>query len=211
MPFTAEQFLEILASYNRAIWPFQLAAYAIGILAVWFLFRRSSAGNRAICGVLSAMWVWTGIAYHMAFFSRINKAAWIFGSLFVLEGLLIIREGWSSREGLPFRWQGGLYSVFGALSVLYAMAVYPLLGFLSGHVYPRSPMFGVTPCPVTIFTFGIFLFSERKVPPALLAIPLLWSLLGGSAAWALGVPEDYGLLAAGIFGSVLILFANRRK
>jgi len=97
------------------------------------------------------------------------------------------------------------------LFIVYAMVVYPLLGFLSGHVYPGSPVFGVTPCPVTIFTFGFFLLARKKVPLGVLIIPFIWSLVGGSAAWTLGVPEDYGLLAAGIFGFVLVLFENRRK
>ena len=204
LPFTTGQFLEILAAYNRAIWPIQAAAYALGAAAVFFLFRRSRNGDRFIILLLSSMWVWTGIAYHLVFFTRINRAAWVFGVLFVLCGLLIFRAGFF-RPGFSFQWKRGAASLAGGVFVVYAMAVYPLLGFLSGHVYPESPVFGVTPCPVTIFTFGFFLLARGKVPLGVLIIPFIWSLVGGSAAWSLGVPEDYGLLAAGIFGFVLVL------
>jgi hypothetical protein len=155
------------------------------------------------------MWIWTGLIYHVLFFARINKAAYLFGVLFIAAGLLIMREG-ALKQDLSFRWRAGLAPSLGAFFVLYSMVLYPLLGYLSGHVYPRSPFFGVTPCPVTIFTFGMFLLSEKRVPVYALAIPFLWSLVGGSAAWKLGVPEDYGLVLAGISGTALILWKNRK-
>jgi len=59
-----------------------------------------------------------------------------------------------------------------------------------------------------IFTFGLLLLSERTLPKYLLVIPLLWSLLGASAAFSLGIREDIGLLATGLVGSAA-LFARR--
>ena len=43
----------------------------------------------------------------------------------------------------------------------------------SGHVYPAAPMFGVTPCPLVIFTFGMLLLSRERAPWPLLVIPAL--------------------------------------
>jgi hypothetical protein len=37
-----------------------------------------------------------------------------------------------------------------------------------------------------------------------LAIPLAWSAIGGTAAFALGVPQDLGLLAAGLLALTLL-------
>ena len=71
-------------------------------------------------------------------------------------------------------------------------------------------MFGVAPCPTTIFTFGILLWATKSVPAYLLVIPLLWSIVGMSAAVNLRVPQDYGLVVAGVLGTVLILIQNRR-
>jgi hypothetical protein len=58
-------------------------------------------------------------------------------------------------------------------------------------------MFGITPCPVTIFTLGMLLLA-RPMYWWLLAIPVLWSLVGGSAAFLLGVPQDWVLLLSGV-------------
>ena len=66
-------------------------------------------------------------------------------------------------------------------------------------------MFGFTPCPVTLFTFGLFLLATAPIPRGLLAIPLIWSLIGGSAAFLLGVPQDWQLLFSGA-AIVLILW-----
>ena len=72
------------------------------------------------------------------------------------------------------------------------------------------PMFGVTPCPVTIFTFGMLLLTRQPVPRLLLAIPGLWSLVGGSAAMLLRVPQDWLLLVSGAIAVALLIRRDRR-
>jgi hypothetical protein len=47
---------------------------------------------------------------------------------------------------------------------------------------------------VTLFTFGVLLVAQGPVPRLLLIIPLLWALVGGSAAFLLAVPQDWPLL-----------------
>ena len=101
-------------------------------------------------------------------------------------------------------------SILGVCFILYAMVVYPLLGLAFGHSYPRAPMFGVAPCPTTIFTFGILLWSTKSVPAYVLVIPFLWSIVGMSAAVSLRVPQDYGIAIAGVLGSAMILIQNRK-
>jgi hypothetical protein len=44
-----------------------------------------------------------------------------------------------------------------------------------------------------------------------LVIPLLWALVGSTAAFTLGVVEDYGLLVAGLLGFLLLLFRDHRN
>jgi hypothetical protein len=72
------------------------------------------------------------------------------------------------------------------------------------------PMFGVTPCPVTIFSFGMLLLTRQPVPRWLLVIPFLWSLVGGSAAILLRVPQDWALLVAGAVSLALLVQRDRR-
>jgi hypothetical protein len=49
------------------------------------------------------------------------------------------------------------------------------------------------------------------VPLHIFAIPVLWSLIGGTAAWFLGVTEDLALPVAGLGGLVLALWKRRSR
>jgi hypothetical protein len=101
-------------------------------------------------------------------------------------------------------------AAMGRLLIVYAMLVYPLLGIASGHVYLRQPMFGVAPCPTTIFTFSVLLLTTIRVRTYLLTIPLVWSLISGlSAPLNYGVYEDFGLLFAGVVGRALLIWRDR--
>lgn len=200
LPFTVEQFLGVFASYNEAVWPAQILLYAIAILIIALIFLKKA--ERAVPFLLAALWLWTGIAYHIFFFSGINGAAYAFGALFILEGLLL------AFSGLRFSMEKDLRGYLGLFLIAFALFLYPLLNLLFGHSYPAMPTFGL-PCPLVIFTFGVLLLAER-VRWWLLLIPFLWSLIGISAAISLGVWEDMMLVIAGIVSSVLILKSREK-
>jgi len=209
IPFTVEQFFDVFGIYNSAIWPAQILAYVLGIVALALAFRESRLSTRIVSGILALFWIWMGVFYHIVHFSVINPAAWIFGSFCILQGLLFFLIG-TIFGRLTFRFILKPTSIIGGCFILYAMVVYPLLGVIFGHSYPRAPMFGVAPCPTTIFTFGILLWAIKSVPAYLLIIPLIWSIVGMSAAVNLRVPQDYGLVVAGVLGTALILIQNRK-
>lgn len=209
LPFTVDQFLHIFEVYNQAIWPLQIICYLAGLFMIFTLFKPNALFDRINNGILSFFWLLMGIGYHWAFFSNINKAAYLFGLLFIIQGLLLLISGvFKNRVSFGFQ-KFDLYTAFGWLIILYAMLIYPSLGFLYGHVFPSSPVFGVAPCPTTIFTFGIFLLTINRIPKHLLIIPLFWSFLGFTAATSLGVKEDFGLLIAGVFTTGLLLARDK--
>ena len=169
LPFTSEQFLTVFVNYNNATWPTQVGAYVLGGIAVALVFRQTRTTDRVIAGILATMWLWTGFGYHELSFSVINKAAHLFAVLFVVQGCYLIYAG-AYRHQIRFGLRRGLAAWVGAAFVAYAAIAYPLIGIATGHRYPEMPMFGVTPCPVTIFTFGILLLTIGPVPRWLLAI-----------------------------------------
>ena len=209
LPFTQEQFLSVFVGYNEAIWPSQIVAYLLGFAAVTALVRPSPISDRLITGVLATMWLWTGIVYQALFFSEINKAAFGFGVLFILQGALITYVG-LVRHQLRFGFASGITGFVGIAFLAYSVLLYPLIGWLSGHGYPAMPMFGVTPCPVVIFTLGFLLLSIGNFRLWLLVIPVVWSLIGGSAAIFLDVPQDWLLLVSGLI-ALALLTRNRRS
>ena len=209
IPFTGEQFFETFGSYNNAIWPFQIVAYILGIIILALALRENELSSRIISGILALFWIWMGVLYHIIQFRVINPAAWVFGFFYIFQGLLFFLIG-TVLGGFVFRFSLKPLPIIGGAFILYAMVIYPLLGINFRHSYPSAPMFVVAPCPTTIFTFGIFLWAIKPVPVYLLVIPLLWSIVGMSAAVNLGVPQDYGLVVAGVLGTALILNENRK-
>jgi Family of unknown function (DUF6064) len=98
LPFTPEQFLAVFADYNNAIWPVQIVAHLLGGFAVILLFfKNREARNPIISGILALMWLWTGIGYHALWFSAINKAAYLFAALFVVQGCYFVYSGFSRQ------------------------------------------------------------------------------------------------------------------
>jgi uncharacterized protein DUF6064 len=207
LPFTPEQFLAVFQGYNEAIWPAQAFGYLAGGLAVALLFTQSERGDQIIAVILAVMWAWTGVAYHILFFAPIDKAAYAFGVLFIAEAGAIAYAGLRCR--LTFVLPQDAAGWVGVALVTYAALLYPLIGMAAGHHPSELPMFGVTPCPVTIFTFGMLLLTRSPLPLYLLVIPTLWSLIGGSAAILLRIPQDWLLLVSGVAAVGLITVRNR--
>ena len=208
LPFALDQFLAVFSAYNQTIWPAQIVAYSLGLVAVAALFRPGRTSDRVISGVLGLMWLFTGLLYHGVFFSEINKAAFAFATIFVIQGLALVYAG-VIRSDLRFGLHSGAAALIGAAFIFYAAIVYPLVGIATGHSWPAMPMFGVTPCPVTIYTFGLLLMTTNRFSYWLLVIPFIWSVVGGSAAFLLGVPQDWLLLASGVTSVPLIVARNR--
>ena len=209
LPFSVEQFFGVFASYNRAIWPAQIVALIIGGLAFALAFRRCRRSDEIIAGVLAAMWAWTGLIYHLIFFAPINKMAYAFGALFAVQAVAFGYVG-VIQGRMTFGRSNGPAAWIGSAFVLYAAAIYWLLGVATGHDPAELPAFGVTPCPVTIFTFGMLLLTIRPIPRLLPIIPILWSLIGGSAAILLRVPQDWVLLVSGIVTAALLTSRDQR-
>ena len=208
-PFTADVYLSLFETYNSTIWPAQVVAYGLGILAVFLTLRPLAAGGRIAFAVLSAFWLWNGIAYHLMHFLQINFAALGFAVLFTLQGALFAAIAIGGRRS--FRFQPDIFGWSGLLFCLLALVAYPLLGWLAGHGWPRAAAFGVAPAPTAILTFGMLLMLEGRAPLYLAMIPLLWSLAAGSAAvLLLGIPEDSSVLLGGVAGFGLLVWKGRQ-
>ena len=208
LPFSLEQFVGVFAAYNQAVWPAQILAYVLGAIVVVAVLRPGPASNRIVSGVLGLMWLWTGMLYHGLFFSQINGVAFVFAGLFAVQGVALIYAG-VIRNDLRFGVRAGPSAVLGVALILYAALLYPLIGLAVGSSWSAMPMFGVTPCPVTIFTFGLFLLTTKRMSYWLLAIPFIWSLIGGSAAILLNVPQDWLLLVSGLIAVPIIVLRDR--
>lgn len=195
LPFTREQFFDVFTAYNTTLWPGVLALWIASVIMAVLLFKRSPrASDRVIGTLLAVHWAWSAIAYHIAFFTSINPAAWFFAALFLVEAVLFL--WWSTIRGsLRFAAESSAWAPIAWVLIGYSL-VYPAINAAQHHTFSRIPIFGV-PCPTTILTAGLLMLATPR-SWALSLVPIVWSAIGGSAASLLGVRADYALPVAGV-------------
>lgn len=205
MPFTIDDFLDVFHRYNDAVWPAQWILLILALIAVGAALRARRP-TRAPVLILAVLWLWMGIVYHLAFFRSINRAAIVFGALFIVQAGVF---GWLALRKPAVRFTVGrdAAGVLGGLMIAFSLIIYPTLGWLAGHRYPAAPTFGL-PCPTTLFTFGLLLWMQPSLPRRVLVIPALWSVIATVAAFQLGMVEDFSLPLAATAACVVALRAE---
>src|SRR5207302_8320736 len=107
IPFSIEQFFSVFAQYNESVWPMQVILNLLALVAIILLYRARPLKSRVLAAVLSFLWGWMAIAYHFAFFTTINSAAWLFGAVF-MAGTFWVGRARGLRGQVPFRVGAGI-------------------------------------------------------------------------------------------------------
>jgi len=157
-----------------------------------------------ISGLLAMHWAWSAVAYHLALFTRINPAAWLFAVLFLAQAALFIWFG-VIKGHVSFTSPRPMWAPIGWTLIVYSL-LYPAINIVEHGSLVNVPTFGL-PCPTTIFTVGLLLLADFR-SRTLAIVPVIWSVIGGSAAFLLGVHADYALPLAG--GALLVSEAVRQ-
>lgn len=207
--FTLPEFLEMMSSYNLTFWPLQLVAYVLGIVAVLLAIRNGKYSSKIISAILAMFWLWVGLVFNLMYFSPLYPLAMVFVFLFVIEAGVLIFIG-IFKGTLTFKYKADIFGIVGALFVIYSMVGYPAIEYLLGRGYPCSLPFGLVPCPMTVFTLGIFLWSNKKPSWYIVAIPILYSLSGFIPIW-IGIVEDIGLVASGLATIFMVSYWEQAK
>jgi hypothetical protein len=193
LPFTREQFFDLFVAYNQALWPAAVALWIASAVIVALRLSARHPHDRWVSALLFAHWAWSALAYHLVFFTRINPAAWLFAALFLGQAFLFLRVGVVQRR-LSFVPWGNAWAPLAWGLIAYSL-VYPAINALDYRSLLRIPTFGL-PCPTTIFTAGVLMLATPR-SRGLSTVPVLWSAIGGSAAFLLSVRGDVALPIAG--------------
>lgn len=204
LPFTREEFFNLFAAYHAALWPAVVALWVASVVGCVWLWSSRRRGSRWISGLLAVHWAWAGIAYHLALFTRINPAAWLFAAMFLLQAALFFWSG-VVKDRLSFTSPRTAWTPLGWFLLVYAL-LYPAINAVEHASVVKIPTFGL-PCPTTIFTVGLLLLATPR-SRALAVVPVIWSAIGGSAALLLGVSAD---LALPVAGGALAVFELQRS
>lgn len=203
LPFTPVQFFDVIRQYNLAVSPAQILILGLGFICVYLVHSNLRFRNEIIGTFLGLLWLWTGLVYHIFFFTTINKAAWLFGGLFILQGVLTLANA-LVNDRLVFESKNKTRFYTGFFFILYGLAAYPVISYLTEGSFGLAISPGL-PCPSTILTFGWFLIANDKFPKYLLVIPALWAVVGVSAAINIGVYQDLMIIVSAIVTVILML------
>jgi hypothetical protein len=204
LPFTREQFFDLFVAYNEALWPAALALWIASAVIIGLQLSAARPSGRWISALLVVHWAWSALAYHVAFFTRINAAAWLFAALFLGQAALFFHVGVVQRRLSFAPWSTAWAPLAWGL-IGYSLA-YPAINAIDHLSLLRIPTFGL-PCPTTIFTAGVLMLTTSR-SWSLSIVPVMWSAIGGSAAFLLGVHADLALPVAGL---ALAIFLARRR
>lgn len=204
---TGEQLLEAVATYNQAIWPMQIIGYVLALITVVLAFKKTVWASRINFAVLTFFWLWVALMYWLPSAGPAFPIGYVFLVLYLIEGVLFLVQAVKGK--LTFGTYNKIHTIGGLTMILYTMIGYPLLGIFLGHPYPEASLIGLTPCPLTLFTFGLLLLTRSAVPIILLIIPFFWGLSG--VLWiSIGMWEDIGMVLGSIIALVLILRRNKK-
>jgi hypothetical protein len=198
LPFTPQQFLEVMGRYNEAVTPLQIGLVLLGLSAYVALMVRRRESDRVISAVLAGLWLWGAVVFQFTFFRAVNPAATAAGIAVLAAAALFVWAG-VARGKLVFDGESRARRIAGHAMIAYALVGYPLLSAMLGREFPEIPTFGL-PCPTTIFTLGMLAFLSAPFPRSVFVVPVVSAFVGAQAVFLFGVYEDLGLLAAGFAG-----------
>ncbi len=200
----SEKFFNLMGDYHNATEPMPYISIMLALVIIWLLFSDIKSKNIIITTTVGFFWAWNGLVLftmHSAYLAPLTYA--IQGILFPLEAIFLFYLVRSSKN-LEYKLSDTFTSKFGFFMMFFALFLYPVLGNILGHSYPNAPVFG-EPCPLTIFTLGLFLTSIKKVDFKIYIIPFLWSLMGFVAVFKLKVMSDIFEIVFGIISFYLLL------
>ncbi len=195
-----------LEVYNNSIFPMQIIMLVVAMVLTYFLFAKPSAKmDKIMKGYLAFAFAWAGLMFPIYGFSKIIFTIYylVLASLFIID---IFRAKIEFK--LP-ETNGKKYFVL--FLIISAFVLYPVIEYISGHSYPRIPLFGVAPCPTIIFSLALLIGSIPKVNKKIFILLIIPAIsYGFIVPITLGVWADLILLVAGIYGLVMLMKSWRK-
>lgn len=205
---TLERFLANTSRYNLDYYPTQFLMLGLGLIALLMVIFRTRHTDRLISAILSFFYGWIGIQFYMVYFREFMPVPIVFCLLFITQAIIFFLEG-TLRNRINFQFKANLFGLVGAILILYAMVGYQALEYVLGRGYPEILSYGMFPCPTVIFSLGILLWTGKKFPSYILAIPMIHALSGFIPAFLIGIIEDIGLIVSGLIVLLLLSYRDR--
>ncbi|HEX2545092.1 MAG TPA: DUF6064 family protein [Ramlibacter sp.] len=175
--FSPQAYWRLVARYNAAWWPGQLAGVAAALAVVALLRVQRS---RIVLPMLAIAWAWVGGAFHWQRYTEIFPAAQWLAAAALAQALLLALMALLPREERP-----QAPAAF-PLALAALACAWPLLAPVTGHPWSEAEVFGFMPEPTALLTVAALLALRdqptwRRVVAGVL--PAASLLLGAATRW----------------------------
>lgn len=202
-------FYKRMLEYNTDVFPVMILCYICAVFVIGIIGTKSHMKNRISGFFLSFLFIFNGLIEFIFYYGSVSSQYYVWGSLWIIQGIaFFVHSG--IKDSFSLEYKKDYKTIIAIILIFSALIIYPVIGFLTGHGYPTGPIFGVAPCPVTIFTFALLIINRQLFPIFLLVIPFLWSLTGIYAIFFFHVYQDGIEVIAGILGLFFILHENKK-
>jgi len=196
------------AAYNTDWFIVQVFLWLLLVISTVAVLLKTDneRASMLIKAVLALVFLWNALVF---FFFYMSESAIAGGIPFAVAGVLLAADttGKKIRIALP---ASGWLKYTTIAWAAWALGLYTLAGWLTGHPYPGGPL-PVAPCPATILAIALLSTSMATIKTSrsyftlLFAMLLWWAFFAGIFAPVLyGFWVDFTLLAAGIYGLLMI-------
>ena len=216
-PIGREVYLRMFVRLNESVWPAQFLAVILGVAALALPFHlgartasplpslRSSTRGRLIATILAAAWISVGWCFFLDLYANLNWVATYVGWAFVTQGALLLAAGLLGRLDPPDDQPHAAPARAGLALATFGVALFPLLGPLTGRSWSGVELVGLAPDPTVIATLGLLLTANRA-RWYLLPVPLLWCAAAGATGWVMGTPGGLVTAGCGLLATLLALW-----
>lgn len=197
----AEVFFNNVSAYNVSIFPMQIITLVIAVILTYLLLVKPSAViNKLMKAYLSFTFVWLVFMFP---FEGIFKIG--FGLVHLVIAILFFIDIFTAKIEFKFPETSGK-RYFMLFLIFSAFALYPLIEYMSGHLYPKILLFGVAPCPTTIFSLALLIGVVPKVGKIIFILLIFPAIFSGlSTPTMLGIWADLLLLFTGVYGLIILI------
>ena len=201
----AEKWWGILEAYNLAIFPMQIVMITLGaILTVTLFVRPGSKANIMMKAYLAVSFAWIGVVFFLILGGGL-PARYLQACLFITIAVLFAVDLF--RGKIEFKRPEIGWKTFLAACLLLFTFLYPVVGMLVGHHYPKMIVAGTFPCPTTAFALVLLVLAIPKVDRMVYILLLIWAVPFPIFIQIpkFGVYEDSIMLGIGIYSLIMLI------
>lgn len=199
--FSPQTYFRQFALINEAIFPVPVLLIALSLIIV-ALAGRGGWRDRAVMLGLALLCASAGWLFHHVSYADINWAADWFAIGFAVQavGLLV--------RGVMGKFSPHKVALLTRLLAALVVLLYPLQATVFGRPWHEAEIVGISPDATMVFALLVLASAVSGWRYLLLAIPVLWCIIGLLTLWTMGAAE-FWLLAALVVTALIALSSAR--